>query len=1283
MPFCLVIWAFCLSTLAAEKENPRDILTFKELFHGTTNVGAVARIPAVVTYVDPTWKMLFVQDETGGCLIRDPATRWNVATGDRVLVGGRKMDDKNYAIHELLDATLQRIGPGQMPKAMALNASSLLTPEFGSRLIEVHGTVRSFVESSRLQLSLMVDGQPFATWVHHFQSSDLIGLLDAEATVQGICSQSGFDNHGLPVKAFILAADFKAVRIDRPGPAQPFALERTSINRIMSNSIVALPKNRVLIRGSITQQKQGTSLALDDGTGEMTVLSQQLIALIKDDQVEAIGFPALENGSIVLTDARFRVIEGRSSNPVKRVAAQADAQLQVLTSIKQVLNLSRDQARKNYPVQLSGVVTYFDSQANSVFIQDGDDAIYANIGNNASPLKLGQWLDVSGMTKPGGVLTMISAAKLTVRGERALPEAQIMNYLEGLTGRFDCKRVRVKGVVQSTLFADNYLNMDLVAADGRFYCTIPETPGSWLQTNLINKLVEIDGICMLQVNSMGTASGLQIAVQRESDIRILQATPTEEFAAHLESIGDVFGFIPPGQANHRLKVKGVVTLWRPGRELYVQDSTGAIRIQTDQIDPLELGDEVEVVGYRSQSEIGVMLKSAEYFIVRKGGTVSPKPLRASEALSASNHAMLVQIDARLLEDVRRSSAPELVLEDGRTLFTATLEESNAEELLALRANSRLRVTGVCFLRMDESREVKAFRLLVRTPADVLVISQPVWFTIKRILAFSFILLVPVFAALGWITALRRRVHEQTELIRRRLESEASTEHRLALVWEASADGMRMTDANGMTIQVNGAYCRMVQKSRAELEGQPFWAAFQNGCEQELAGDYRMRFASRLNSTRQETSLALWNGQQRWFDLSDQFIEHTESSPLLLSQFRDITERKLAEEEKIRLQDQLIQAQKTESIGRLAGGVAHDFNNMLQVIMGNTILALDDTPQGSPVHEAMEEILKSAQRSADLTRQLLAFARKQTISPKILDLNDTVASMLKMLQRLIGENIHSVWIPGANLGLVKVDPAQIDQILVNLCVNARDAIAETGRIAIETANAVVDPTQARSHPDIAPGEYVTLAVSYTGRGMDSATQEHLFEPFFTTKDIGKGTGLGLATVFGIVKQNHGFIEVRSEPGKGSAFKIFFPRESATASAEESRAANASLRGNETILLVEDEEQILALWRRTLAQCGYCVLAASNPGTALKIAEQDGRRIDLLVTDVIMPRMNGKELFEKVQALQPGIRCIFMSGYTADVIAHHGVLEDGIHFLQKPFTVHALTKMIRETIERKDP
>jgi PAS domain S-box-containing protein len=398
-----------------------------------------------------------------------------------------------------------------------------------------------------------------------------------------------------------------------------------------------------------------------------------------------------------------------------------------------------------------------------------------------------------------------------------------------------------------------------------------------------------------------------------------------------------------------------------------------------------------------------------------------------------------------------------------------------------------------------------------------------------------------------------------------------------------------------------------------------------------------------------------------------YFDDTGKTTRIIGVSSDITKRKLAEEERTELERQLHQSQKIDSVGRLAGGVAHDYNNMLSVIIGRTELAQMRSHKPEFLHNDLDQILQAAMRSRDITQQLLAFARKQIIAPRILDLNETVESMLTMLKQLLGENIDLVWQPKEGLWPVEMDPSQMDQILANLCINARDSIADIGKMTIETRMVTLDQAYCHDHAGFIPGDFVMLAVSDDGCGMDKETLDKIFEPFFTTKPTGKGTGLGLSMVYGVVKQSNGFINVYSEPNEGTTFKIYLPRHTGQIAEECEAVCGELLKGQgETVLVVEDETSILTLIEEMLSDFGYKVLAASSPSEAVDLANAHPGEIQLLITDVVMPKMNGRVLAGRLLQNHPQLKCLYMSGYTADVIAHHGVLDKGIHFIQKPFS-----------------
>jgi signal transduction histidine kinase/CheY-like chemotaxis protein len=394
---------------------------------------------------------------------------------------------------------------------------------------------------------------------------------------------------------------------------------------------------------------------------------------------------------------------------------------------------------------------------------------------------------------------------------------------------------------------------------------------------------------------------------------------------------------------------------------------------------------------------------------------------------------------------------------------------------------------------------------------------------------------------------------------------------------------------------------------------------------------------------------------------------------------DITERNRTEEALRESEERLRQSQKMEGIGQLAGGMAHDFNNILTAITGYSDLTLRKLPEDNPLRHNVEQIKKAGERAASLTRQLLAFSRKQILQPKVLNLNAVVPDMDKMLRRLISEDIDLLMVLDPALGSVKADPSQIEQVILNLFVNARDAMPKGGKLTIETSNVYLSEEYSRQYVSVRSGHHVMLAVSDNGCGIEEATKKRIFEPFFTTKGTGKGTGLGLSTVYGIVKQSEGSIWVYSEVGKGTTFKVYLPRCDEVVEEHKQTAPYIQLsREGEMVLLVEDEEMVRGMARQVLEMNGYHVLEASHGKEALRICEQHKGRIDLMVTDVVMPQMGGQELAECLASSRPETRVLFVSGYTDDAIVHHGVLNEGVNFLQKPFTPDALAHKVREVL-----
>ena len=520
-------------------------------------------------------------------------------------------------------------------------------------------------------------------------------------------------------------------------------------------------------------------------------------------------------------------------------------------------------------------------------------------------------------------------------------------------------------------------------------------------------------------------------------------------------------------------------------------------------------------------------------------------------------------------------------------------------------------------------------------------------------------------------------------ISERKDSEAKllvSEVRYRRLMFASTDGFWLADLTGKLLEVNDAYVRMSGYSEAELLTMRVSQLEINETPEQTAA--HVLAVQQHGHDRFESRHRTKDGREIEVEISLQF--HDVDGGRLVCFCRDLTELNAAKAATARLAEELDQALRLESVGRLAGGVAHDFNNMLGVILGNTELALDQLDPSDPVHQDLTEIRIAAERSAQLTRQLLTFARKQSIAPTVLQLNDVVPGTLSTLRRVIREEVSLEWRPGKELWLIAMDPSQVEQMVTNLCVNARDAIAKVGSVTISTANVVVGEAWRTAHPDAVPGEYVQLTVRDTGSGMDSVTMAQIFEPFFTTKAIGEGTGLGLASVYGAVHQNRGFITVSSVVGYGTTFAIYIPRmrdpqSSAARTPLADRQGATARQKRETVLIVEDEPALLGLVTRALTSHGYTVLGAGTPHEALRLAQAHRAEIRLVLCDVVMPLMNGRELSQLIRAICPQSALLFMSGYPSDVIAHHGMLDENVHLIQKPFTLTDLAASVRAAID----
>jgi hypothetical protein len=512
--------------------------------------------------------------------------------------------------------------------------------------------------------------------------------------------------------------------------------------------------------------------------------------------------------------------------------------------------------------------------------------------------------------------------------------------------------------------------------------------------------------------------------------------------------------------------------------------------------------------------------------------------------------------------------------------------------------------------------------------------------------------------------------------RRRIEQDLRTsEQRFQELFELAPDAIVMTNADGVITLINQPAEALFGYSREELVGELVEKLMPESHRPDHVG-LRQNYLRSAAPRAMGGGMANLRGMRKDGTVFPVEISlapiNSSAGPQVAAAVRDVTAR-------LRLEGQLRQSQKMEAIGRLAGGVAHDFNNILSVILSCGEMLLEDLKPGEPMRDDLEEIQKAGLRAADLTKQLLMFSRQQVLEPRVVDLNDVLTAMDKMLQRILGADVDLVSLRTKPLGRVRIDPSSVEQVIMNLVVNARDAMPTGGKLTMETENVVLDESYASDHLGVKPGPYVMLAITDTGTGIDKVTIARIFEPFFTTKEAGKGTGLGLSTVFGIAQQSGGTVWVYSEPGKGTTFKVYLPRVDAAVDAVRAVAPPKDLRGSETILLVDDDDQVRAVAHSILQRTGYHVIEARNAGEALLHAERHPGTIHLLLSDVVMPQMSGPELAKRLANARPEMKVLCMSGYTDDSIVRHGVLDAQLAFFQKPITPDALMTKVREVLD----
>ncbi|MCX7865848.1 MAG: ATP-binding protein [Limisphaera sp.] len=1226
--------------------------------------GHPVRMEGLLLYADAEWAMLLFQDETGILFLPPPRHLTDLMGGRQVrLTGVTAVEGEARHIRDL---RVEDLGPAELPPPVRLPLHLLTNTTSEAQRVRVTGVVRTAepLDGERGRLVLDLGPVRMRAYIRHASLTDLEQIHRGFVEVTGLRLPLPKPEADLaPVQLFVLGMDDLTVL--EAGPKDPYRAPLITVRDLIALRGSGLPVPLRRVRGRAFDQVVGRSFFLEDGTGRVEVRSTEALLITNGAEVEAVGYVSSDaSGAIQLDEAMFRLVSSLPTTPPPR-------RDKVLSSIEEIRALSPEQAAAQWPVALEAVVTYHDPEWRVLFVAEQGHGVFVGYLRNLSKLAVGDRVRIRGVTAPGGYAPIIAEAEVTFVRRGDPPPPQQPSEMRLLSGLLDCQWVELRATVRGVRRVGPNLELDLATRRGGLTAWLQgwgnqPAPEAWvgLEARAI-------GVVGARANARRQLTGITLHIPGEAWLEFLEPVPTDPFARETVAISQLLAF-RSDQANPRpVKVSGVVTFAHTNGSIALQDETGGLWLRSPTVS-VTPGQRIEVVGFPVP---GSLLPTLDRPALRIVG-----PARLPEAVRAAPEALLsgelegrrVQVEGHLLENLSQLPRPYLTLQEAGTVFHVFFaEDAPRPELARLKPGSRVAVTGVCQVQTDEWRQPRAFRLWAAEGTDVALLAGPPRIT-RRQMAWAGAAATGAAAlAFAWVIALRRKVRQQTRELEERYHNELELKQRYQDLFDHAGDVILVTDADGRLTAANRAAEAAFQTEAAALLGRPFLELFHPDDRSRIeevmaalrAGKTAAPFEARAASSGSVT---------RIFELHLQLLRRNGHQVGFECVARDLSERR-------RLEAQLQQMQRLESVGQLAAGVAHDYNNIMTVILGHTGLLLSEGEWPAPVQESLQEIQRAATRAADLTRQLLAFSRKQVMNVQAANLNEIVSDMGKMLRRLLGEHIELRWELARDLPSIRADVAMIEQVIVNLAVNARDAMPEGGTLTIRTERVTVTDTHLQRCAEAVPGVHVCLSVTDTGIGMDAETMRHIFEPFFTTKPFGKGSGLGLATVFGIVKQHNGWIEVESQPGRGSTFRVYFPPGPAPAAPAKTAEAADLHKGRETILAVEDEPALRLMLVNGLRRLGYQVLAAASGPEALELWRTHRDSIDLVITDMVMPGgLNGRQLAARLREDRPDLKVIFSSGYSHELSAE-GLEHLAGAFLPKPYTPKKLAAIVRACLD----
>lgn len=1213
------------------------------------------RIEGRITLVLPGRKVVYLDADGVSIAVKLSKELSNLVIGRSARVEGNTIANRAWRI---IGNKIQLLEDKQIvSETPILSVAEFLDAPRRQQVVELRGVVRQRKTSYGSSDIVLTDGsQSIAIKIFGVSTAgEPKRLLYSTSRIRGVAIQQG---KNLLLETF----GWSSVQVETPEAKFPFQVPLLTIADVLQIPRDEFPPQCVKIRGRLSELRSDGGILLNAGADRIELVppTDEDMEMEIGNVIEALGFVSLapDGESIQLEQVRTRTLG--LPYAVAKDPAHADnwpRYVPLIGGLKRVRSLSREYLEFRPPVRASGNIMHVDPTQKKFVLQDAHAGVEVVSFQADFAVRPGAHVRVVGHAQRGSAATVIGDAKVTRLSDSRIADA-IVPTVSGLAaGNYDGTWIELTGVGRR--FQKNPEGHELQLAHEGSSITVRFPAG--MRTDEVGDFVDawirVVGLAQTIRNGRGEASGTAINVSNRKGVTILDAAPAIESIEELPIAA--LGRVNPGeQFTRRYRTRGSVVLAWPNL-VYLSDGTNSVRVFPVASTSVKAGQLVQAVGFPNINPPHADLNDAVIMPTEKIAELSPRSISSGERLATGNPNEFIEVDANLVKQVAGSSEAVLIVRSGAETFSASLPKSLFNErLMSLLEGSRLRLRGVLNIETDSNGRNRTARLLLPDAKAVVLLQAPPWWTVERLLSALALMAFAVTLALWRSVRLQRQVADSEG----RLTS-AALASPVAVVIISAKDG-RILEINDR-FRTDLGFARKEDVIGQSLEGMGVWS-----------DPNSLKRLQRIAASKDEHLHTTWktgDAKPRAMVLSAEALEF-DSHPCLVVSGVDVTE-------KTELLEQLRDSQKMEAVGQLAAGVAHDFNNLLTIIQGNAEIIEEELEKDSPIHEFNEEVVQAGSRAAELTRQLLAFSRKQVLLENSLELGDVIHSSVRMLRRLLPETVAVEFEKSDEQHWIRADRGMLEQILINLAVNARDAISGPGTVSLTIDETELDADEAEIYPDAAPGRFVRLTISDTGEGMDQATQARIFEPFFTTKDVGKGTGLGLSTVYGIIRQHHGWINVTSEPQRGTSFQIYLPRsEPKQPEDTDETPTDTNLRGDEKVLLVEDESSVRRITAAVLTRAGYDVVQAEDGVAALAEWEQQDGGFDLLLSDVLMPNnVNGVELAHRLFTMKPNLKVILISGYSDDNIDSAELDQMGAIFINKPVAQDELLGRMRDLFD----